>query len=74
MTCRACGHSDEKDVTRPFLERPDSFQYIGWVKGIDRNLIPKSGAYSLGSITKLTELFACPKCGTVRIKLAGEQP
>jgi hypothetical protein len=62
MTCAACGHTDgTKDIRLHDHRNHDPFIYIGYT----RQEIPVVGLSEQMIIT--TRLYACPKCGTVRV-------
>lgn len=61
MICRSCGHSDNPIVETEFIKQGAPFIRVE-IKNVQyENWQPN-------------QMYACPKCGTVRIKLAGDQP
>ena len=67
MTCRACGYSEEKDPFSHSLTSWGDFIPVGQLSGeADFNVDGKPFWETRG-------LYACPKCGTVRIKLPGDE-
>jgi hypothetical protein len=67
MKCGACEHenSEPEYFRDPFRKNDNAFRSIGHTCRV--RVVSTVGYYNM-DVNEVTELFACPKCKTVRIK------